>query len=1276
MSLRSMSQTPVTIPKQPALKPAEDFFRLRREGIGFIEQMGSRQWTDYNVHDPGITILEALCYAITDLAYRIGWDVKDILAPATPAPNPKQPFPNQAFFTARDILTVNPCTPDDFRRLLIDRELVRNAWLFCKECACDVHYYAWCEDDELQLAYEKPLNRKFKPKKVSVLGLYEVLLELESDPDLGDLNDRKIEFTYFVFDTEGKRHAVTLELRFPDWGLEKREAWQLFLESNDAFSSQNGASFNLTLLKFNRNKTDNTPLTDAQLRSNWRNVFYASFELELLPGGEKITIENAALRIFGDTTAKNQTSVADIAAMLADKTAAGFVTRYRRKLLKVAQSVADAKATLHAHRNLDEDYCRVQGVAIEDVAVCADIEVTPGADIERVQAQIWFAIAQYLNPPVPFYTLQEMMDAGIPVEDIFNGPTLDNGFIKAEELEQAQLKTVLRASDIINLLMDIEGVIAVNNLLLTKYDAEGNVVNGAADPTWVNGKPVFDPSKSSASWLLFVSALHQPRLYFNLSRFLFYKNGLPFLPRLDEAHDTLTQLRGEAERPKIKNAPNDLPVPAGTFRSPEDYFPVQYSFPLTYGIGPAGLPSHVLPRRRAQAKQLKAYLLVFEQLLGNALAQIAHTADLFSLDPTVKRTYFIREFSESVIQGYTDLINGLNQSALEEMTETLPEFHERRNRFLDHLLARFGEQFSEYTLLLTNLQGQEIGLAHLIDDKIAFLKAYPIISHDRGKAFNYTQTPCAPDNISGLKRRISLLLGYPDLKFSWTLTGTAPGPFTVTGFQLKDQSETLWLEGDLSVSGPSEAAATQLAFQEIIAQMIQPSAYEIVIDTAQFRLTLKDKNNNPLGQHPELFKAKSAAQELQDELLNWSSNARAIVVEHLLLRPKFPGDALYPACTDGGCKTCGDEDPYSFRLTFVMPGWTAPFNVNLDMRQFADRTIQQETPSHMVGKVCWVGNDGFIENPCDEVVIKIANLLTDKVLTSDGTRPTETDACACALAIYAAFSEVFRLWYDDKTLLYIQPDALQTLLETEFSAKLSPASVSCTTVLEVSLWTEIQAIMVEYFHQIALYGWQFERFEDAWCAWLTANAAFDWTEERLQERVEALLKAGVVSAPAVTHSSHDELCKCATAILTQYGVAFYDWMDANFKAGRAFADFTDFVPAPITLCPGFTFKPDTEAALEALLKDRYEAYREVSYRLWVVVNLLSKLRNTYPGATLHDCDDGSDQNPVRLGSTALGNYLLQRVLTPEIREANAKKTSPAKAKRATPKRPPKPPKKA
>jgi len=1242
-----MSEKPVSIVKKPDLNPAQDYYRLRKDGIGFIEQMGSRQWTDYNTHDPGITILEALCYAITDLAYRTGRDIKDILTTEGPATG-LNPFPDQAFFTAREILTINPWTPNDFRRILIDLEGVRNAWVFCKECACDAEYYAWCDEDKLNLSFEKPVKSGIQPMKVSPKGLYDILLELEPDPGLGDLNDHKTEHTYTIFDTDGNPHPVVIELHFPEWKLENSKAWKLFTESNDAFNFENGASFNLKLLHFGATLNYDVitdPLLDnagkdAYLRRNWRNIFYAGFEIELVPGGEKIVIENVSIRFNGDTTAKNDSSISEIKSILEDKGLSGIIGLYRRKTLKVEEYVKAAKTHLHDHRNLDEDFCRIKGVGIDDIAVCADVEVAADADIELVQARIWFEIERYFNPPVNFYSLQEMMAGNVPVEDIFNGPELNNGFLKADELEKASLKKVLRTSDIINLLMEIEGVIAVNNLLLTKYDEAGNVVKGAADPKWINGKPVFEAEKISASWLMYITDLHQPRLYQNFSRFLFYKNGLPFHPRMDEVKNTLTQLHGEAERPKFIGTQNDLPIPMGKFANTGDYYPLQYSLPSTYGISPAGLPSHVTAQRRAEAKQLKTYLHIYEQLLGNAFAQIANASKLFSLNAAVDKTYFVKEFSEALIAGYDEITNGLTKAGLESMAETKSEFLERRNRFLNHLMARFGEQFSEYALMLTNLQGKTVASSKLIDDKISFLKKYPVISHDRGKAFNYTHHLCNPENSSGLSKRISLLLGYPDLSFSFTVSGKKTDPFTIK-FSLTDIHDKEWLNGSVKMEAANETDAFSETYKLIINQMIQEDAYEIKETEGQFALNLKDEGSKIIGTSQELLASIQAATDLMNELLGWSANEKAIVVEHLLLRPKFPGDALYPACNDGSCKTCGDEDPYSFRITYVMPGWTSPFNINLDMRRFANRTIRQELPSHLLGKICWVGNDGFIENPCDPVISEITNLLINKGGTIEGNPPSEEEACACSLSVYAAFANAFSNWYGDKTLEYLHDDALELILEKVFS-ELKPENFSCSTVIDENIWIEINVKLIAYFKETALYGWQFERFETAWCEWLKENAGFDWTEEHLQDYVEAMLKANLKSE--IT-TSKINLCSCASQVVSEYGSAFYKWMRKNFDAGRELKDFSKFNSPEVLLCAGVAFKPGTAEKIEEFLSAKYKSYIKVSYQLWKVVNLLSKLKNTYPGATLHDCDDGSDQNPVRLGSTALGNFSVGRNLT-------------------------------
>lgn len=161
---------------------------------------------------------------------------------------------------------MNPWTLDDFRRILIDLETVRNAWVFCRE--------------------------------VEPRGLYDVRLELESDPVLGDLNDRKIVHIYSVLDDAGNPQPVTMELRFPEWGLAKRAEWELFLHNNkDAFTQQNGAYFTVDVSSFGATKiydvqTDPDLTEDernAYLRAHWRTIFYvvlkspSSLVVKLLP---------------------------------------------------------------------------------------------------------------------------------------------------------------------------------------------------------------------------------------------------------------------------------------------------------------------------------------------------------------------------------------------------------------------------------------------------------------------------------------------------------------------------------------------------------------------------------------------------------------------------------------------------------------------------------------------------------------------------------------------------------------------------------------------------------------------------------------------------------------------------------------------------------------------------------------------------------------------------------------------------------------------------------
>ena len=79
--MSSEDKSSVTISKNNAgFPPYLDFDKLRSEGIAYLGKLSGKLWTDHNVHDPGITILEELCYALLDLGYRTNLPVEDILS--------------------------------------------------------------------------------------------------------------------------------------------------------------------------------------------------------------------------------------------------------------------------------------------------------------------------------------------------------------------------------------------------------------------------------------------------------------------------------------------------------------------------------------------------------------------------------------------------------------------------------------------------------------------------------------------------------------------------------------------------------------------------------------------------------------------------------------------------------------------------------------------------------------------------------------------------------------------------------------------------------------------------------------------------------------------------------------------------------------------------------------------------------------------------------------------------------------------------------------------
>ena len=479
-----------------------DFEFLRREGIEHLGNLSGKIWTDHNVHDPGITMLEMLCYAILDLGYRTQLPIEDLIAV-----DQSISFTEDNFFTPAAALSCNPVTILDYRKLLIDTPGIRNAWL---------------EINREQLIY---LNQIFRDDNT-----WEAALSCEQ------LSDSSKEMTL------NGLYDIYLELERPD---------------------------------------SNCPVQHD-------------------PGEVKKVIDKV-------------------------------------------------KQKLHAHRNLCEDFVNIHVLCEEEISFCGKINLAPEADADKVTLEIYKALHEFLSPSISFYTLEQMLDAGIPMENIYSGrPYVSEsfGFIKNEELARAERKKAIYISDLYALIGNIEGVSGVVNLVLksnlsTRSDTDCDY------------------------WVHQLAENHVPVFCIDLTCFEFYKEGSSFVA-VDKPGIKASFNEFIKNKRTLFHEVLDKAIPQGNhLRDLGSYYSIQNEFPRNYGIGEGGLSNDAPVIRQSQALQLKGYLIFFDQLLSNYLAQLDHIREVFSFLPDTERpdanqhTYFGGAVNtvpqvEKLIRFYTD----------------------------------------------------------------------------------------------------------------------------------------------------------------------------------------------------------------------------------------------------------------------------------------------------------------------------------------------------------------------------------------------------------------------------------------------------------------------------------------------------------------------------------------------------------------------------------------------------------------------------------------------
>lgn len=433
-----------------------------------------------------------------------------------------------------------------------------------------------------------------------------------------------------------------------------------------------------------------------------------------------------------------------------------------------------AHLCLNKSRNLGECFAVPQALLPAYFFVSGTIEIDKQSNLQSILQQVQDAVNNYIFPKVAAQGYYSTSSATIPLDEIFNGPLLDNGFILTDSL--GIKKNKLLSIDIVPLISAVPGIVSVSDIAFYRNGANGTKVS-------------CDPAS--------VLSLDIPGSI---------KNGLL---KIQVNGNAIAGVQMDASTPAIAWSPADevgfvygeqpvagIALNKGLYRDINNYYSIQNTLPAVFAVGADGPPPNASDFQVAQSRQLKGYLTLMDQLLANQFSQTANINRLFSFKNTLtgapadlirfmhlqdpyerehykypvpflsfspvyfyqslydvpqirpllkdNRTY---DFNDDATQA--DVENDKSWTAykldpynaymygLMKITEHDDCNLERRNNMLDHLLARHGES----PLLVDAYTEQAVYSGTALQDKVIFkslyLQNYASLSYNRVKGYDY-----------------------------------------------------------------------------------------------------------------------------------------------------------------------------------------------------------------------------------------------------------------------------------------------------------------------------------------------------------------------------------------------------------------------------------------------------------------------------------------------------------------------------------------------------------
>lgn len=633
--------------------------------------------------------------------------------------------------------------------------------------------------------------------------------------------------------------------------------------------------------------------------------------------------------------------------------------------------LARVRQVYAAHRNLCEDLEQVSLVASHAYRLYGTVQIDSQYAPDEILAALYWQCSTMLTPRLRFTAFAEVIRQGKSLEELYTGPLTQHVYLDDEACEPTP--SVVTIADLIAPLRRLEGIRDIVSL-------------------WFEDETGARVEEIQAEGMI-------PRLHFPTQeqdiRVQLYSNGRVCPVHLKTVQEAWRRLHSRYQA--MRHVPQDFnaiaALPTGVARPFALYTSLQYDFPAIYGINAYGIPATAEPLRQAQARQLKAYLLLFEQVLANFLENVQHLGQLFSLDEALQQTYFAQSLRHPEVPNVDELYQGdlaQLQARLTAIAGRYDPANDRRHRLLDYLLALYGETFTQnalrrfpyYQTTATELE------QFMIQNKIRFLRELVELSQRRAGAFRVHEVAWDTSNVSTLQKKVGILLGLPFVQtrslsdvlqqYGLAIVDEAPwepADMVELAFATRgDLEEHTWTPEPVLAAvtcTPEEARRLRDEVPLFSNGVLSVAILRNGLESARYRLRSTGEEvgvqllfrpaTEPLrwlvlGAYATEDEAREAAWRVRRFVLDLNVASEGLhVVEHVLLRPLvseatppetladfYPSDMPLPPA-----------DFHAFRLSVLFPAWSARFQ-DSEFRKLAEETVRLNCPAHLEATCYWL----------------------------------------------------------------------------------------------------------------------------------------------------------------------------------------------------------------------------------------------------------------------------------------------------------------------------------